>query len=116
MGGFDHLLLPEAHVLPPEAGQIPSKHIIGRSKGEMGECCRSVVLDFCSKCAAALGQEGEVVAAAVTHIKAKAAKFGLRLVFCSVWEAHHWKMWHASGSVQNLARVINFGNPLLYFH
>lgn len=51
----------------------------------MGECFCSVVLDFCGKRAAALGQEGEVVAAAISHIKAEAAKFGLVLVFCSAW-------------------------------
>ena len=74
------------------------------------------MLDCRGKCTAVLGQEGEIVGTPITHIKAEAAKFGLGLVFQRVWEAHHWKMWHASGSMQNLSRVINFGNSLLYFH
>lgn len=76
-----------------------SKYIIGRSKGEIDECYHSVMLDCPDKCTAVLGQEWEIVGTPITHIKAEVAKFGLGLVFHRVREAHHWKMWHASGSM-----------------
>lgn len=82
----------------------------------MGECCGSGVLDCRGKCTALLGQEAEVVGTPITHTKEETAKLGLGLDFHRGWEAHHWKMWHASGSMQNPSLVINFGNPLLYFH
>lgn len=82
-------------------------------KREIGEFYRSVVLGCPGQRAAVLGQEAEIVGTPIAHIKAEAAKFGLGLVCCSIWEAHHWKMWHASGAVPNLPRVINFWNPLI---